>query len=88
MSFELKRGRESKQIESTYYLEIHIYVTAAPKADSESSSTPAKLKRSAKVYSDALSKPFFTADQLYGKIYIYIYISIVYDTILCIFLIV
>ena len=72
LSYDMKRARETKQIESTYYCEINIYVTAAPKTatagpPSVGNSPYPKLKRAAKNYSDAFSKPYFTAEQLYGK---------------------
>ena len=72
LSYDMKRARETKQIESTYYCEINIYVTAAPKSatagpPSVGNNSYIKLKRAAKTYSDAFSKPFFTAEQLYSK---------------------
>ena len=69
LSYDVKRAREMKQIESTYYCEINIYVTAAPKSalNGPPANNTVKLKRSAKQYSDAFSKPYFTADQLYSK---------------------
>jgi hypothetical protein len=70
LSYEMKRAREAKQIEKTYYCEINIYVTATPKENtkglpSAGNATHTKLKRAAKQLSDAFSKPYFTADQLY-----------------------
>lgn len=70
LSYELKRGRESKQIDSTYYCEMNIYVTAVPKTNSNGLPSTGtnpykKLLRSAKTYSEAFSRPYFTAEQLY-----------------------
>ncbi len=66
----MKRAREMKQIESTYYCEISIYVTGVPKTNSNGLPSAGggnhlKLKRAAKQYSEAFSKPYFTAEQLY-----------------------
>lgn len=70
LSYEVKRAREAKQIEKTYYCEINIYVTATPKENakglpSAGTGTHTKLKRAARQLSDAFSKPYFSADQLY-----------------------
>lgn len=49
-----------------YYCEINIYVTAVPKKKAGESAPAHTLKRSQKKYSEAFTKPTFTADQLYG----------------------
>jgi hypothetical protein len=68
LSFDLKRHKDSHQIDKQYYLEVNIYVTSVPKADEDKdveSSAVVPMKRFAKKYSDAFGQPSFAPEQLY-----------------------
>lgn len=68
LSFDLKRNKDSHQIDKQYYLEINIYVTSVPKPGTEAEFPLMPLKRSSKKYSDAFGLPSFSAEQLYGML--------------------
>ena len=64
LSFELKRSRESKNIENRYYCEINIYVT---QCDKDYVATPLhQQSRYETVYHNI--HPTFGADELYNKL--------------------
>jgi hypothetical protein len=63
LCFEVKRGKHYNQIDRRYYLEINIFVTAAPKTPKEL----APLKRPKAVFNgDNACQPSFTADELHS----------------------
>ena len=61
LEYSLKRDRELGSVDQRYFAEINIFVTGAK---TEKEVRP--LKASIKTYSDAVTKPNFTADELYA----------------------
>lgn len=63
LSYELKVGRKTQQVDKKYYCEINIYITAAPK----NPKPPQPLHRAARKLGVGSSiAPTFTAEELYA----------------------
>mmetsp|Transcript_28308 Transcript_28308/g.90574 ORF Transcript_28308/g.90574 Transcript_28308/m.90574 type:complete len:424 (-) Transcript_28308:265-1536(-) len=62
LEYHLKNDREQHQVGNHYYAEINIFVTGAKEKREVK-----PLKIGQKLYSDALSQPSFTADDLYAQ---------------------
>ena len=70
LSFEMKKGKETHQIEKKYYCEINIYVTAADKAkkiEVKPLQRPAKELGVDESRAGLKIVPAFTADALYAE---------------------
>lgn len=65
LQYHLLKLRSTRQVESKYYCEINIFVTATPKE--ETSHLPLLRQSVVGVNSSSNIRPAFTAEELYGS---------------------
>lgn len=63
LEYEMKRGRETNNIEPRYYCELNVFITGY---DPKRPASMKPLKAAQKTYSDAFIPPSFTAEDLYA----------------------